>query len=148
MDPLPCPRCADALRKAGSRGQVDACPQDHGVFLDAAELARALDPAHARALLDAAVGSPVPTVACPRCDVAMREVRFAEVASTLDVCVRCDGAWVDPAALERVRDASLRPWRHASPDLHPTALRVAQGVVLGGFAWGGLTELWRDLLRR
>lgn len=132
------------LAKAGTRGQVDACPGCGGVFLAPEEMARALDPAHARLLGEAIHASPVPGACCPRCGVDMREVRFAEVGFTLDGCPRCGGFWCDAGELERVREAGLVPWRHGVPDVRPETLRTAQGVVLGG---AGLLGLWA-LLRR
>jgi Zn-finger nucleic acid-binding protein len=144
VDPLPCPRCGTTLAKAGTRGQVDACPRCHGVLLDPEELARALDPVHARLLSDAIHASPVPAAGCPRCGVDMREVRFVDVGFTLDGCPRCGGFWCDAGELEKVRDAGLVPWRHGLPDVHPATLRTARGVVLGG---AGLFGLW-SLLRR
>lgn len=131
-----CPRCPLALHPVGTQGQAHACPDGHGLLLSREELERALGAEHARALLSAAQGSPVPGAGCPACGATMREVRFWEADLLVEGCVLCGASWFDEGELPKVRDEGLAPMRHALPDL-PLALRGVLRGLRGGPSFRG-----------
>ena len=58
-------------------------------------------------------GDPVPVVVCPKCQAVMLEWRRGE--TTVDVCPKCGGAWLDKGELERLRPAHREPDTDADP---------------------------------
>lgn len=100
---LTCVRCGAALRKVTLRRvEVDECPDCHGTWLDARELASLIgswqDLPRAG---PAAAGGPV--CLCPRCNCAMERRNYSESRRTvLDRCPTCSGIWLDRGELDSI----------------------------------------------
>jgi len=105
--------------------EIDVCPQCHGVWLDAAELAVFLrsaslkerfmwhpDTAQTQQQRDAVRAG---RRRCPRCHYFMEGIGFAGV--TLDCCVQCEGLWFDDGELRLVVERYKRGMREGHAGL-------------------------------
>ncbi len=107
---LECPRCWVEMDKEevptlGMRLITDSCPRCEGLWLDEGELHKVLKDRHLSDYLTKDIGtsSDSPLV-CPRCKGLMTVERAEEVE--VDVCLSCNGVWLDGGELEALRSVS------------------------------------------
>lgn len=107
-----CPKCTTALEAVTMDGiEVDVCPACKGVWFDKFELGPLLD-SHDEAvkpLLGGADGDDKNYrrgVKCPRDDADLLRVNSARNHEvTVDVCMVCQGVWLDGGEFERIKTA-------------------------------------------
>ena len=105
-----CPRCwVEMVRHEvevfGPNIEVDICPKCEGTWLDSRELHKVLGDRNLANYLTKEIGtkSESPLV-CPRC----RHLMDLELADDVevDVCLNCNGVWLDAGELESLKDKS------------------------------------------
>jgi Zn-finger nucleic acid-binding protein len=142
----PCPLCENELLRPlrVAHVEVDTCSRCHGLWFDRGELERFSDRPSTRPFLVAAREAPsrcrkrghlVPReqaacatcrsepVSCPACGT--RLARVVTSACALDVCLGCEGLWLDAGGfeqLEGVTDPQARPAVETKP---ATSLRCS-----------------------
>lgn len=101
---LDCPRDRTPLEEReheipGFNVWADHCPKCEGVFLDKNELLRLTGQKHINRQVTAALGVDVGSpLVCPADGGLMDDEHFGDV--TLDVCLSCQGIWLDKGELE------------------------------------------------
>lgn len=105
--PLDCPRCWVVMQKEevevlGPNIVIDVCPQCHGIWLDRNELAKILGDRKLATYLTKHIGTQSKSeLVCPRCGGLM-DLEYAQEVE-IDVCLSCQGAWLDQGELEALR---------------------------------------------
>ena len=150
---MKCPNCSEMMRKRSlEQCEIDECPSCKGVWFDCDELRKAkdeVDPSLAWQDFDLWKHgdrfriSPRPRK-CPKCDLDMATVDYAETGVAVDCCAACKGVWLDAgefpkiiAALEQDADAM------ATKDYLKASFEEAKEIITGS---EGLVSEWRDLL--
>ncbi|HYY48984.1 MAG TPA: zf-TFIIB domain-containing protein [Thermoplasmata archaeon] len=115
-----CPRDWTPLKKEPRKThlrtiEVDECPSCHGLFLDKKEIRRLTGDAALNKLLTKYLGldSDSPLV-CPNCGGLM-DIEDAG-AVRVDVCLDCNGVWLDAGELERLASMDDAEFRHFTPE--------------------------------
>jgi Zn-finger nucleic acid-binding protein len=116
---MKCLRCESVELEVQARGEgadvieVDVCPSCHGVWLDAAELAKIDDnffvDVERMELLKATPAPEDRGLSCPRCPKAPALEKVhprGHKSLIIDTCPACHGFWLDRGELEKVRDVS------------------------------------------
>jgi len=107
---LECPRCWVAMKKEevdvlGPNIIIDVCPKCQGVWFDNNELKKILGDRKLANYLTKHIGTQSESkLVCPRCGGLM-DLEYAEDVE-IDVCLNCNGAWLDIGELERLKDKS------------------------------------------
>ncbi len=97
--PIDCPRCGlplkeETVKKLGPDVVVDVCHQCGGTWYDRGELAKTItDRRLADRLTEEPIRGSMSQMKCPRCQGRMR-VRH-EWGVEVDVCISCEGVWLD-----------------------------------------------------
>lgn len=105
--PLDCPRCWVKMNKEevevlGPNIVIDVCPQCHGIWLDRNELTKILGDRKLATYLTKRIGTQSKSeLVCPRCGGLM-DLEYAQEVE-IDVCLSCQGAWLDQGELEALR---------------------------------------------
>jgi Zn-finger nucleic acid-binding protein len=99
-----CPQCGRTLQKVNYMVNtgviIDRCPADHGIWLDAGELARVqiVMEEYDHRLKGKPILSKVKN--CPRCRVTLEEIDYEGVK--IDLCRHCGGSWCDQDELYQI----------------------------------------------
>ena len=107
---LQCPRCWVAMEKEevevrGPNVIIDVCPKCHGVWFDNNELKKILGDRKLANFLTKHIGTQSKSkLVCPRCGWLM-DLEYAEEVE-IDVCLNCNGAWLDLGELESLKEKS------------------------------------------
>ncbi len=107
---LECPRCWVEMKKEemdvlGPNVIIDICPKGHGTWFDNNELKKILGDRKLADYLTKHIGTKSESkLVCPRCGGLM-DLEYAEDVE-IDVCLNCNGAWLDGGELERLKDKS------------------------------------------
>ncbi len=107
---LQCPRCWVAMTKQevevrGPNVIIDVCPKCHGVWFDNNELKKILGDRKLANFLTKHIGTQSKSkLVCPRCGWLM-DLEYAEEVE-IDVCLNCNGAWLDLGELESLKEKS------------------------------------------
>ncbi len=107
---LQCPRCWVAMEKEevevrGPNVIIDVCPKCHGVWFDNNELKKILGDRKLANFLTKRIGTQSKSkLVCPRCGWLM-DLEYAEEVE-IDVCLNCNGAWLDLGELESLKEKS------------------------------------------
>jgi Zn-finger nucleic acid-binding protein len=107
---LECPRCWVEMKKEevdvlGPNVIIDVCPKCQGVWFDNNELKKILGDRKLANYLTKHIGTQSESkLVCPRCGGLM-DLEYAEDVE-IDVCLNCNGAWLDIGELERLKDKS------------------------------------------
>lgn len=105
-----CPKCRKPLQRfqyAGNTGIfLDRCPSEHGIWFDSGELERVQmtieesERRHGKKPARKTVKKDTSIKRCPRDGEPLWAIRYE--SETIDVCLKCGGAWCDAGELERV----------------------------------------------
>ncbi|HUR69995.1 MAG TPA: zf-TFIIB domain-containing protein [Candidatus Thermoplasmatota archaeon] len=144
---LQCPRDRAALVEEeheipGFNVWADHCPKCAGVFLDKDELARLTGASNINRQVTKALGIDADSqLVCPACGGLMDEETFANV--TIDVCLTCQGIWLDAGELDAIGALDDKAFKALSPakqaelfDQKRSALRSPLFGGLGMFSRG------------
>ncbi|RJS79533.1 transcription factor [Methanophagales archaeon] len=107
---LECPRCWVTMKKLevdvlGPNVIVDVCPKCHGTWFDNNELKKVLGNRKLADYLTKHIGTKSESkLVCPRCGGLM-DLEYAEDVE-IDVCLNCNGAWLDYDELDKLKDKS------------------------------------------
>ncbi|MGB7532388.1 MAG: zf-TFIIB domain-containing protein [Halobacteriota archaeon] len=107
---LDCPRCWVAMKKQevdvlGPNVIIDVCPKCHGTWFDNNELKKILGDRKLADYLTKHIGTQSDSkLVCPRCGGLM-DLEYAEDVE-IDVCLNCNGAWLDYGELDKLKDKS------------------------------------------
>lgn len=119
-DARDCPRDWSPLRKDKRRAfgrsvEVDECPTCYGLFLDKKEIRVLTGSSSLHKLLTKHLGldSDSPLV-CPNCGGLMDGEDAAGVR--VDVCLKCNGVWLDVMELTQLAETDEKTFRSYSPD--------------------------------
>jgi Zn-finger nucleic acid-binding protein len=125
-----CPLCErqPLERRLALDVELDVCPRCHGIWFDKGELEAFPDRPSVRALLPAARHAPgrcrrkghaIPRsmAGCPTCGSAAAvcptcQMRLSMVTAgtcSIEICVPCQGVWLDAGELQRLEAPALRP---------------------------------------
>jgi len=102
---MKCPKCdADLVKQIRHGIEVDTCPNDNGMWLDAQELNQLEDEAFKA---DEEKGtlifsSTVSNFKCPKCNTPLKQFDYRLYDLTLEYCENKDGFWLDAGEDERV----------------------------------------------
>lgn len=113
--PIDCPRCwVEAERKEvkgfGLPVIIDVCPKCGGIWLDTGELGKLLKDRKLTDYLTKHIGTQSKSkLVCPRCGGLM-DLEMAEDVE-IDVCLSCNGAWLDRGELDRLKDKSREGYK-------------------------------------
>jgi len=105
-EPIDCPRCkapmkAEYVQKLGPDVRIDVCEKCGGSWFDRGELAQTINSRPiANKLTEAPIKGTMSPIACPRCGGRMRMRREWDVE--VDVCITCEGVWLDHGELEEL----------------------------------------------
>ena len=84
---------------------IDVCPKCHGVWFDNNELKKILGDRKLADYLTKHIGTKSESKrGCPRCGGLM-DLEYAEDVE-IDVCLNCNGAWLDYGELDKLKDKS------------------------------------------
>ena len=111
---LRCPACRKIKLEAKvdptTELEIDVCPECWGMWFDPNELAqfftsptlkdRFFLPEEVKPLETTGYVISTRARACPRCRKAMKEKAFAGVL--IDICIHCQGIWLDDGELQRI----------------------------------------------
>ena len=107
---LECHKCWVPLEKKeievfGPNIVIDVCPKCHGIWLDKGEFGRLLKDKKMSDYLTKHIGtkSRSPMI-CPRCSMTMDIEKADEIE--VDVCLNCDGVWLDEGELDALKAKS------------------------------------------
>lgn len=119
-DARECPRDWTSLRKErrhalGRSVEVDECPTCYGIFLDKKEIRTLTGSFSLQELLSKHLGldSDSPLV-CPNCGGLMDGEDAGDVR--VDVCLKCNGVWLDVGELTRLSEIDDAEFRSFTPD--------------------------------
>lgn len=107
---LECPRCWVTMKKEevdvlGPNVIIDICPKCHGTWFDNNELKKILGDRKLADYLTKHIGTQSDSkLVCPRCGGLM-DLEYAEDVE-IDVCLNCNGAWLDYGELDKLKDKS------------------------------------------
>ena len=107
---LDCPRCWVEMKKEevdvlGPNVIIDVCPKCLGVWFDNNELKKILGDRKLANYLTKHIGTQSESkLVCPRCGSLM-DLEYAEDVE-IDVCLNCNGAWLDYGELEKLKEKS------------------------------------------
>jgi Zn-finger nucleic acid-binding protein len=107
---IDCPRCWVAMKKQevevlGPNVIIDVCPKCRGVWFDNNELKKILGDRKLANFLTKQIGTQSKSkLVCPRCGWLM-DLEYAEEVE-IDVCLNCNGAWLDLGELESLKEKS------------------------------------------
>jgi len=107
---IQCPRCWVAMKKEevevrGPNVIIDVCPKCYGVWFDNNELKKILGDRKLANFLTKHIGTQSKSkLVCPRCGWLM-DLEYAEEVE-IDVCLNCNGAWLDLGELDSLREKS------------------------------------------
>ncbi len=105
-----CPRCWVEMKKQevdvlGPNVIIDICPKCHGTWFDNNELKKILGDRKLADYLTKHIGTKSESkLVCPRCGGLM-DLEYAEDVE-IDVCLNCNGAWLDYGELDKLKDKS------------------------------------------
>ena len=107
---IECPRCWVEMNKEevevlGPNVIIDVCPKCQGIWFDNNELKKVLGSRQLANYLTKHIGTQSKSkLVCPRCGWLM-DFEYAEDVE-IDVCLKCNGAWLDIGELEKLKDKS------------------------------------------
>jgi Zn-finger nucleic acid-binding protein len=107
---IECPKCkVKAIRKEievfGPNIFIDICPKCNGIWLDDNELKKILKDKKMSDYLTKDIGTQSKSkLICPRCGGLM-DIESANDVD-VDVCLTCNGVWLDPGELEELKEIS------------------------------------------
>ncbi len=107
-EPIDCPRCrtpmkAEYVQKLGPDVRIDVCETCGGSWFDRGELAQTINSRPiAEKLTEPPIRGTMSPIACPRCGGRMRVRREWDVE--VDVCISCEGVWLDHGELEQLEE--------------------------------------------
>jgi Zn-finger nucleic acid-binding protein len=105
-EPIDCPRCnkpmkVEYVQKLGPDVKIDVCENCGGSWFDRGELAQTInDRRVADKLTEPPIRGTMSPIACPRCSGRMRMRKEWDVE--VDVCIACEGVWLDHGELEEL----------------------------------------------
>ena len=111
---MDCPECHTTLRSLPFEDVlVQECPEGHGMWFDAGELALAQTQADENVgWLDVDLWKDQDQFRvedgarlCPRCGVLMAAVRYGATQVTVDTCAHCRGVWLDTGEFQQILQA-------------------------------------------
>jgi membrane associated rhomboid family serine protease len=152
-----CPKCRNYLQKAKLSHQEHSgwsCLGCKGYALSAETTRALLHEKLNKWLWELAEGARIdPSIPCPGCQAAMREVVLypSGGALRLNVCIQCKAVWLDRGEMEDIKKrASQQSWKEArvteSDHLHILAALKQLPVPEDGFKWGRHTAFLSALL--
>lgn len=115
-----CPRDWTPLGKEKRRAlersvEVDECPTCHGIFLDKAEIRALTGSSSLHQLLSKHLGMDADSpLVCPNCGGLMDGEDAGDVR--VDVCLKCNGVWLDAGELKRLSEIDDAEFRRFTPD--------------------------------
>ncbi len=107
---IECPRCWVEMKKEevevlGPNVIIDVCPNCQGIWFDKNELKKILGDRKLANYLTKHIGTQSESKrVCPRCGGLM-DLEYAQDVE-IDVCLVCNGAWLDHGELERLNEKS------------------------------------------
>lgn len=105
-----CPRCWVEMKKEevdvlGPNVTIDVCPNCQGIWFDNNELKKILGDRKLANYLTKRIGTQSKSkLVCPRCGGLM-DLEYAQ-DTEIDVCLVCQGAWLDAGELEGLKEKS------------------------------------------
>lgn len=103
--------------------QVDVCPKCQGIFLDRGEVKALTGQADLHRLLTKYLGLDADSqLLCPNCGGLMDGEDAGDVR--VDVCLTCEGVWLDAGELERLATMDDAPFREFTPEKMEELLRA------------------------
>jgi len=115
-----CPKDWTALRQEERKTlfrkvQVDVCPKCHGLFLDSREVKALTGSSDLHRFLTKYLGLDADSqLLCPHCGGLMDGENAGDVR--VDVCLTCNGVWLDAGELERLREVDETEFRELTPE--------------------------------
>jgi hypothetical protein len=95
--------------------EVDVCPTCHGVFLDAGEIKALTGSSDLHRFLTKYLGLDSDShLLCPHCGGLMDGEDAGDVR--VDVCLTCNGVWLDAGELERLAAMDEAQFRELTPE--------------------------------
>jgi Zn-finger nucleic acid-binding protein len=148
-----CPKCNGITEtKNIDNIEIDVCAKCAGVWLDQDELRKAKDAKDPDLnWMDFEIWkhedlfrfSQTPTN-CPRCQVDMVLIDYADTGVEIDYCPQCKGTWLDEGEFEKIVDALLSELTNKSvPDYVKASLEEGKEIITGS---EGFVSEWRDFL--
>ena len=119
-DARECPRDWTALQKEVRHShhrsvELDVCPKCNGIFLDKKEIRALTGSRSLNKLLTKLLGLDSDSqLICPNCGGLMDGEDAGDVR--VDVCLSCNGLWLDAGELERLGKMDDAEFRHLTPD--------------------------------
>ncbi len=135
-----CPRCFSELipekfRKGLWKVEIDKCKSCSGIYLDKGELMTLTGnrPLHHLTTKHLGVDSGS-EILCPGCGSLMDDEHPGGVE--IDVCLQCNGVWLDKKELDLLKDIDPSSMKALSPEKLAEMYDAGQSVSSGGlFSW-------------
>jgi len=135
-----CPRCFSELipekfRKGLWKVEIDKCKSCSGIYLDKGELMTLTGnrPLHHLTTKHLGVDSGS-EILCPGCGSLMDDEHPGGVE--IDVCLQCNGVWLDKKELDLLKDIDPYSMKALSPEKLAEMYDAGQSVSSGGlFSW-------------
>ena len=115
-----CPHCFETLKKSNFKKglwnvEIDTCSSCHGLFLDKGELLRLTvnRPLHNITTKYLGVDSDSKLL-CPSCGSIMDMESIDGIE--IDVCLQCNGVWLDSDELEKLKELESKDIEQLSPE--------------------------------
>jgi len=135
-----CPRCfSELIPEKFSKGlwkvEIDKCESCYGIYLDKGELMNLTGnrPLHHLTTKHLGVDSDS-EILCPGCGSLMDDEHPGGVE--IDVCLQCNGVWLDKKELDLLKDIDPSSMKALSPEKLAEMYDAGQSVSSGGlFSW-------------
>ena len=115
-----CPHCFDTLKKSNLKKglwnvEIDTCSSCHGLFLDRGELLRLTDNRPLHNITTKYLGLDSDSkLLCPSCGSIMDMESIDGIE--IDVCLQCNGVWLDSDELEKLKELESKNIEQLSPE--------------------------------
>lgn len=145
-----CPRDWTLLRKErrrafGRSAEVDECPTCFGIFLDKGEIRTLTGRSSLNDLLTKHLGVDSDSqLVCPNCGGLMDEEEAGDIR--VDVCLKCNGVWLDVMELTRLSETDDAVFRAYTPEKIEEILKAKD--IAEAERRAALRGLFRGLRRR
>ena len=115
-----CPHCFETLKKRNLKKglwnvEIDTCSSCHGLFLDKGELLRLTDNIPLQNITTKYLGVDSDSkLLCPSCGSIMDMESIDGIE--IDVCLQCNGVWLDSDELEKLKELESKDIEQLSPE--------------------------------